>query len=74
VSQLTHQLEFSLQEITKFGNVRMTAAFYGLVRENGTSQITILVYNAAQSTGLSSTIPGTWTNNNNIQISYVALP
>ena len=61
------------------GNVRMTAAattFYGLVRENGTSQITILVYNAAstylQSTGLSSTIPGTWTNNNTIQISYVA--
>ena len=61
------------------GNVRMTAGattFYGLVRENGTNQITILVYNAAstylQSTSLSSTVPGTWTNNNTIQISYMA--
>jgi hypothetical protein len=61
------------------GNVRMTAGgttFYGLVRENGTNQVTVLVYNAAstylQSALLSSTVPGTWTNNDNIQISYVA--
>jgi hypothetical protein len=67
----------SNQEI--LGNVRMTAGattFYGLVRENATDQISILVYNAAstylQSTHLSSTVPGTWTNNNNIQISYMA--
>ena len=61
------------------GNVRMTAGgttFYGLIRENATSQVTVLVYNAAstylQSALLSSTVPGTWTNNDSIQISYVA--
>ena len=70
---------FSASNNEILGNVRMTAGattFYGLVRENGTSQITILVYNAAStyltSTILSSTVPGTWTNNNTIQISYVA--
>jgi hypothetical protein len=72
-------LTFSSANNEILGNVRMTAGgttFYGLVRENGTNQVTVLVYNAAstylQSSLLSSTVPGTWTNNDNIQISYVA--
>ena len=61
------------------GQVRMTAGgntYYGSIREDTTTSVAVLVYLANSTyllaTGLSASVPGTWTNANNMQISYVA--
>jgi hypothetical protein len=61
------------------GNVRFTAGGstnYGGVREGSTTTVSIFVFNASSTylsgTGLSATVPATWTTGNQIQIAFCA--
>jgi hypothetical protein len=60
------------------GNVRFVAGAtnYGAVREGSTTTVGIFVYNSSTTylsgTGLSATVPSTWTTGNQIQIAFCA--